>query len=491
MSINFTSSSEYKSESKGFFSSSTTKQEKQTSQNIASLLQANNVNIETGNLTLIASKIKANEAKITAEIINLISSKDSQYESNFSDSSGILTRTIETKGYIKEILKEAKIEVSDKLIVNNKDITNQLTTDNIIKTLSSQSNLSLEQINLVKATLNNKEWNDKTTTLSGVGALIVAIVVTVLTAGAGTAIVGAAATAGTTAATTAATTAITTASVQAAVVQSIVTGVTTQLATSVITGNSFKLDAQSLVKGAVSAGVLSYANTALSIDALNENMTFSDYAQNAAVRGTAQGISSEIMGGEFKDGFKTGAALSVFNDGALQMRKYIFDNYNYVGDGKLSEGINGDGRKGGGSHPEKVYNENGELYAKEVIAPTGGSQMDKGYLFGTPYEVGSFKDNVIEHFAGPHDFMSSWNYENIDEVTYLKNNGGLVNTASGLLLIPAIPFAAAPFIQNNINKINGINYIQKQEEKKAEEAIKNVYHIIYIGFNRVYCLFLY
>ncbi|MDD2640465.1 MAG: hypothetical protein PHS65_05690 [Arcobacteraceae bacterium] len=77
-----TSSSEYKSESKGFFSSSTTKQEKQTSKNIASLLQANNVNIETGNLTLIASKIKANEAQITAENINLISSKESEYESN-------------------------------------------------------------------------------------------------------------------------------------------------------------------------------------------------------------------------------------------------------------------------------------------------------------------------------------------------------------------------------------------------------------------------
>ncbi|WP_419765266.1 MAG: hypothetical protein ACNI28_02270 [Arcobacter sp.] len=218
---------------------------------------------------------------------------------------------------------------------------------------------------------------------------------------------------------------------------------------------------------------MSYANTVLSIDSLNKNMTFSDYAQNAAVRGTAQGISSEIMGGEFKDGFKTGAALSVFNDGALQMRKYIFDNYNYVGNGELSEGINGDGRKGGGSHPEKVY-ENGILTTKPIDAPTGGAQMGEGRLFGTPYEAGSFKDNVIEHFAGPHDFMSSWNYENIDGVTYLKNNGGLVNTASGLLLIPAVPLAAAPFIQNNINEINGINYIQKQEEKKAEEVINNV-----------------
>jgi len=44
--------------------------------------QTNNLNINTGNLTLIASKIKANEAKITAKIINLISSKESEDESN-------------------------------------------------------------------------------------------------------------------------------------------------------------------------------------------------------------------------------------------------------------------------------------------------------------------------------------------------------------------------------------------------------------------------
>jgi hypothetical protein len=34
-----------------------------------------------------------------------------------------------------------------------------------------------------------------------------------------------------------------------------------------------------------------------------------------------------------------------------------------------------------------------------------------------------------------------------------------INISSGLLLIPAIPFAAAPFIQNNINELNTINYI--------------------------------
>ncbi|RXK05704.1 two-partner secretion domain-containing protein [Halarcobacter bivalviorum] len=463
-----TSSSKYKSESKGFFSSSSTKIEKQSSKNIASLLQAKNVNIDTDSLTLIASKIKANQAEITAEIINLISSKDSEYLSEFSDTSGILTRTIATKGYIKEIAKEAKIEVNEKLIVNNKDITEKLTSDNIIKTLSSEGKLTHEQINLVKAVLNNDEWDEKTTSLSGLGALIVAVVVTVLTAGAGTAIVGAA---GGAAAGTA--TAATTASVQAAVVQSLVTGVTNQLVTSAITGNSFKLDGKTLLKGAVNAGVLSYANTALSIDALKESMSVTDYTQNAVVRGTAQGITSELTGGEFKDGFKTGAVLSVFNDSSLQMRKYVKDNYDYAGkngekipDNVKSIGVNGDGVKlaGSGLKPDS---------GEKVIAPFGGAQTGERLIFGIPYTEGGIVDKTVEYFAGPHDFMSSWNYENIDNKTFLKSDDIFINTASGLLLIPSIPFAVAPFIQNNISEINAINSLKKEQKKKLDNIIEN------------------
>ena len=53
--------------------------------------------------------------------------------------------------------------------------------------------------------------------------------------------------------------------------------------------------------------------------------------------------------------------------------------------------------------------------------------------------------HTLERYAEAHDFMSSRNYENINGVTYLKDNGGLVNAASGLLLIPSTPFALAPF----------------------------------------------
>ena len=53
--------------------------------------------------------------------------------------------------------------------------------------------------------------------------------------------------------------------------------------------------------------------------------------------------------------------------------------------------------------------------------------------------------HTLERFAGPHDFMSSWNYENINGVTYLKDNGNLADVVSGLLLIPSTPFVLVLF----------------------------------------------
>ena len=61
--------------------------------------------------------------------------------------------------------------------------------------------------------------------------------------------------------------------------------------------------------------------------------------------------------------------------------------------------------------------------------------------------------NTLESYAEAHDFMYSWNYENINGVTYLKDNGDLVNVVSGLLLIPSTPFALAPFLQENFSNI--------------------------------------
>jgi filamentous hemagglutinin len=100
------------------------------------------------------------------------------------------------------------------------------------------------------------------------------------------------------------------------------------------------------------------------------------------------------------------------------------------------------------------------------------SYTTRQLILKMPYAEGGVVDKTVEYFAGPHDFMSSWNYENIDGKTFLKSDSTLINTASGLLLLPAVPFAAAPFIQNNINEINAINSFKKEEKNKIDNIIK-------------------
>ena len=80
--------------------------------------------------------------------------------------------------------------------------------------------------------------------------------------------------------------------------------------------------------------------------------------------------------------------------------------------------------------------------------------------------------HTLERYAEAHDFMSSWNYENINGVTYLKDNGGLVNAASGLLLIPSVPFALAPFLQENFSNIEIYKDLKKQNKNIREDSIR-------------------
>ncbi|QCD45668.1 hypothetical protein [Campylobacter mucosalis] len=417
---------------------------------------------------------------INTQILNLISDKQTNIKTEFKQGSGILTATITDKGKIKEIEIPAVIKVKDKFILNGKDITNKLDTnlanninqtlnsqefkDNIIKELTSNQSTPIDEktINQIKATLNSKEWDDKTTTLSGIGSLIITAIITYLTAGAGATFAGGIGLASSTASATAV----------SAMTSAVITQTSTALISSAITGNKPNIDLGLLATNTISAGVLSYANFTFGTNALTENMNISDYAKNATINGVGQGITSQIKGESFKDGFTIGAITSILSDSALQMRKYVKDNYDYIGKEKLSDGLRGDGAKVAGSHPERVLSENGVYDHIDVPAPTGGPQMKEGTLFGFKYDKGGFVDSVLEHYAGPHDFMSSWNYENISGVTYLKDNGTLTNITSGLLLIPATPFAIAPFIQDNMASI-GIYKDLKRDNKQIREEVIN------------------
>ncbi|MDR1460784.1 MAG: hypothetical protein LBI78_03995, partial [Campylobacteraceae bacterium] len=432
-------------------------------------ISAENIILDAKTINMEASRLIANQAEITTEILNLISGKESLYENEFSISGGVLTATIENQGKIEEIVVPSTIEVNGKLVFNRKDITSQLETDNLVKILSSQGSLTDDQINLIKQTANSDEWHDKTTTLSGMGALIVQVVVTYFTAGAGTVLAAG----------------ITNAAIQAAI-QTVVTQATISLVTSAITGNGLELDLESLAVSAVTAGVLSYANKlagdVLDVkDARFDTYEATDYIKNAAIQGTLEGVRSEARGDDFKDGFTTGAVVSLVSDSALQMRKYVADNFDYAGkNGEKIEkeeyesvGVRGDGIKLGGSSLEKVYDENGILKEGEghINAPFGGSQTRDRKIFDHPYAKGSSIDRAIEYFAGPHDFISSWNYENIGRYTYLINNNKVIDILSGVFLVPAAPFAAAPVIQDNLDFIQDYRHTTKENQEARQEAI--------------------
>ncbi|QOG13279.1 hemagglutinin repeat-containing protein [Arcobacter sp. FWKO B] len=279
-------------------------------------ITADNMILDAKEINVQASRIKANEVEISTEILNMISSKERLYENEYSNKGGIITATIENKGQIKEIVIPATIEVNDRLIFNKKDITDQLETDNLIKVLSSQGNLSEEQINLVKQIANDNDWHTKTTTLSATGALIVQAIVTYFTASAGSGLTSSISNVALKAATNAA-------------IQSVISQITVQLATSAITGNSLQLDVNSIAKGAVSAGVLTYAN-ALAYNQFDINTTQQlsnlQLAQKTLIDTTTQ---TAVYGRSFTDNL-------LFNAGNTIQSKLS----NIIGDNYINEELN-------------------------------------------------------------------------------------------------------------------------------------------------------
>jgi filamentous hemagglutinin len=82
-------------------------------------------------------------------------------------------------------------------------------------------------------------------------------------------------------------------------------------------------------------------------------------------------------------------------------------------------------------------------------------------LFGQPYEKGSWVDQLIEAFAGPHDLMGGKLSGLYDSQGNIKQ--GMSNSEtkaydkwSGVALVPATPFAAAQFLSPETWKIISI-----------------------------------
>ena len=291
-------------------------EESSSNYNLAtSTLSAKDISLSSNTINALASVIEATNVDVNTKLLNLVSAKSTSVNTTLSNSAGVLTATIKTKGKIEEIEIPAIIKVKDKFTLNGKDITDKLDTtafkaindslnseefkEGVIRELRSNSDTPIDEetINQAKALLNSKEWEDKTTTLSGMGALIITAIVTFLTAGAGTAVAGALGAAASSTA-SAAISAMTTA---------VIANSTVQLTNNLLSHGKVKFDASSLAKSAISAGVGSYvSNYISSISTLsNTNIintptyTFS-YADLLSSTSNAA-INSAIYKTNFKD----------------------------------------------------------------------------------------------------------------------------------------------------------------------------------------------
>ena len=294
-------------------------EESSSNYNLAiSTLSAKDISLNSNTINALASIIEATNVDVNTKLLNLVSAKSTSVNTSLSNNAGVLTATVKNKGKIEEVEIPAIIKVKDKFTLNGKDITNKLdaTTfkaindslnseefkEGVIRELRSSSDTPIDEetIKQVKAVLDSKEWEDKTTTLSGMGALIITAIVTFLTAGAGGAVaagvLGSAA-----AASSAAGLAI------SAMTTAVIANSTVQLTNNLLSHGKVKFDTSSLAKSAISAGVGSYvSNYISSIDTLsNTNIintptyTFS-YADLLSSTSNAA-INSAIYKTNFKD----------------------------------------------------------------------------------------------------------------------------------------------------------------------------------------------
>ena len=176
--------------------------------------------------------------------------------------------------------------------------------------------------------------------------------------------------------------------------------------------------------------------------------------ERIAANSLAGGVTEELRGGRFSDGFKTSFITSALSYMAVSMRASMVDqsrlNPTGANSSGVSWGLQGDGFKGGGGR----FNASNPT----AISPLGGQQGGQGFLgitwnsqplIGANYAPNSWQDRLVESFSGVHDTFNRpvW-YDAMGNIrqgmSTLEKLGGEVWNV--LMIAPAAPFAAATSI---------------------------------------------
>lgn len=171
--------------------------------------------------------------------------------------------------------------------------------------------------------------------------------------------------------------------------------------------------------------------------------------------GAIGGVSSELGGGSFRDGFLLSAGISGLRWGARTMRQEMSENWSkneYARDSAQSDGWYGDMDKhGGGRPPESLRGQNLTIdKAKSAgwgCSAFGCQQAGQGRLFGVAYSGGGWADHLVEAYAGPHDWLSSFRYTSDGFLkTWNLTQRALFGAYSAVALIPATGFVGADVV---------------------------------------------
>jgi len=220
----------------------------------------------------------------------------------------------------------------------------------------------------------------------------------------------------------------------------------------IISGN-FKGAVKGAFTGAIFASVAGYFGNTYSVNRI-------------AADSLASGISSEIYGGDFRDGLLIGALVSSAVYINVKLRRYETDHSKgtpgQIGESPGHRGIAG--KIGGARVNQDIWEETGQkvlenggstkealqAYAKRFeslgydASPLGCHQGGTGCIFGKDYKPGGVIDYVVEGFAGTHDYLNHPVYYNLNgtskTLTGFHSRYGQFRNVTNVLLATPIVF---------------------------------------------------
>lgn len=216
------------------------------------------------------------------------------------------------------------------------------------------------------------------------------------------------------------------------------------------------------IGGAIAGGVGSFFPDAYN-GSLNGAARYGWSPQRVIANSIAGGVTSELQGGRFADGFRASFTISALTYIAVSMRADTVDNSRLDprNASKISNGFGGDGFGSAGSRFDAAN--------PGAISPFGGCQGCKGYFgliwngrpvsgFGSFYSAGSWQDHLLEAYGGVHDYLNkpTW-YDQSGNIRQGMSRSGQFfgNITNFTNLIVATPFVAASVVPTYTYSILG------------------------------------